>query len=428
MLFRFGVVLLALMFLGAGCSRGRLVTNRGTIIVWGAFDDLETMKPLLDIFQKEFRGVKVEYKKISPVDTYEQILLRALAEGRGPDVFLVNAAWLPRWQGALLPAPEKLLPVRDVREEFVDAVVKDVIIGDRVLALPLYLDTLALYYNKDILNTAGFARAPKTWDEVQTAVRRLTMFNAEDPAQIERHGIALGTGKNVNRASDVLSALMVQNGARMVNEKGQPAFGADPHALQALQFYTDFANSAKDVYTWNLRSDYSLDAFAEGDAAMMINYSYHRPTIRLKNPRLNFDVAPLPQVEANNPANPPTTYANSWVFAVSKQSVVPKEAWEFVRAITRKEPSRQYLAASGYPPARRDLVADLINDTALGVFARQSLLATTWPQPDNRVVDRVFAEAMDAVISGQDTVEGALRRAAEQITAAAVALPATDTR
>jgi multiple sugar transport system substrate-binding protein len=238
----------------------------------------------------------------------------------------------------------------------------------------------------------------------------------------------MGAGKNVNRAPDLLSVLMIQNGAKMLNEKVLPAFATDESALQALTFYTDFANSTKYVYTWNLRSDYSLDAFAEGETAMMVNYSYHMGTIQAKNPRLNVGIAPLPQVELGSSDNPPKTYAGYWAFAVSRQTVVPDEAWAFVRSLTQTDPSRAYGKTSGYPPARRDLVAELQNDTRIGVFAKQSLIATTWRQADNRVVDRVFTEAIDAVVSGQDSPAGALRRAGEQIIAAAVAFQEEVTR
>jgi len=422
---RIGVLLSSIALLGIGCARTPNVRNRPPLVVWGVFDEAETMQPLLKGFEDANPGTRVEYKKISPVDSYEQQLLRALAENRGPDVFLLHASWVPRWQNALLEAPAEIMTEKAVNEEFVDTVSKDFVVNGRVLGLPLFMDSLALYVNKDMLNAASVARAPRTWQEVHEVVKRVTQFNPEDPAEITQHGIALGAGRNVNRASDILSILMMQNGASMLNEEGLPGFGQSDPALQALRFYTDFANSSKDVYTWNLRSDYSLDAFAEGEAAMMVNYSYHMNTIRAKNPRLNFTIAPLPQTELGNSDNPPKTYAGYWAYAVSRQTVVPAEAWAFVRFLTQTEPSRNYLQTSGYPPARRDLVVEFQNDSRIGVFARQALIAETWSQADNRVIDRVFTEAIDAAVTGDDTIEGALRRAAEQATVAAQTLRAT---
>lgn len=391
--------------------------------MWGVFDDADTMEPLLRAFESAPKRsrVRVEYRKISPPDQYEEILSTALREGRGPDIFLLHSSWIPRWERTLLPAPTDIVPLRAVREEFVDTVAQDLVSNGRVLALPLFVDSLALYYNKDLLNAAGVARPPRTWNEVHDVVRRTVRFNPNEPGQIDQHGIAVGTGRNVNRAPDILSTLFLQNGAVFHDASGAIAFGDDERARQALRFLTDFANPAKDVYTWQPASDYSIDAFAEGEAAMMLNYSYHRPTVRAKNPRLNFSIAPFPQLDGGS-AQDRATYASYWAFAVSRQSPSAQAAWDFVRFLTAEVSAREYAKQSGYPPARRDLIDALKQDPAIGVFAEQALSARTWSQPDNRVVDRVFTEMLDDVVVGRDTVETALRRAAEQIQAAANAL------
>lgn len=421
---RVALLLSGLTLLGQGCVRVATPPSKSPpLTVWGTFDDAETMKTVIDAFEKSKRSGRttIEYKKVSPPDQYEEILRTALAEGRGPDVFLLHASWFPRWTGAILPAPPELLPVRDVREEFVDTVASDLVVGGRVMGLPLFTDSLALYYNKDIFNAAGVALPPRTWTEVYDVVRRTTKFNRVETGQIDQHGIALGTGRNVNRAPDVLSVLMLQNGTRMFDERGAISFGDQAGGQEALRFLTNFANPGKDVYTWTLASDYSLDAFAEGEAAMMVNYSYHLPTIRLKNPRLKFAVAPLPQPEGTAEKDF-LTYASYWALAVSRQTPNAQAAWEFVRFVTARDQAKAYLEKSGYPPSRNDLVSEFEDDPVIGVFAEQALIARTWRQPDNRVVDRVFTEILDDVVAGRDTVEGALRRAAEQIQAAAAAL------
>jgi ABC-type glycerol-3-phosphate transport system substrate-binding protein len=203
----------------------------------------------------------------------------------------------------------------------------------------------------------------------------------------------------------------------MLGDDGLPAFGENADAVRALQFYTDFANPAKDVYTWNEQSDYSIDSFAQGSAAMMINYSYNIDTLKAKNPRLNFAVAPLPQVETGGT---PVTYGGYWLYVVSKQTTSADTAWRFVRFMTSTAQARSYLEKSGYPPARRDLVQELQSDARIGVFANQSLYAKSWSQADSRLVDKLFVGAIDEVITGQDTVDGALKRVVEQLKAAAV--------
>lgn len=414
---RFGLLVSVFVLFGASCGKTNSTPNLAPITVWGIFDNAETMRPFIQAFTAAVPGAKVEYKKVSPVDSYEQTLRVALSERRGPDVFLVNNSWMPRWKDALLPAPTTLVPVSSVsggQGQFVDVVGKDMIWDNRVMGLPLFVDTLGLYYNKDLFNSSGIARPPRTWQEVQEIVKRVTKFNKIEPNQIDSSGIAMGTGANVNRASDILSILMMQNGVTMLKNDGMPAFGESADAVGALNFYTNFANTQKDVYTWNPTSHYSIDSFAEGSSAMMINYSYNMETIRAKNPRLNFAVASLPQVDSTST---PVSYANYWALAVSGQSTNPDIAWRFVKFMTDTAQARTYLEKSGYPPARRDLVQELQNDSRIGVFAKQALNGVSWKQADNRVVDELFTEAADAVVAGQGSAENMLKKAAEQLKA-----------
>lgn len=90
----------------------------------------------MDTFIKTFSnsevpGAKVTYRKQSPVDQYENQLLSALAENRGPDVFLIHSSWLPRWKNRILPAPVAIMNEKQVNEQYVDLVSRDVVMGGR---------------------------------------------------------------------------------------------------------------------------------------------------------------------------------------------------------------------------------------------------------------------------------------------------------
>jgi ABC-type glycerol-3-phosphate transport system substrate-binding protein len=369
--------------------------------------------------------MRVEYRRVVPFEKYEDELMSALAEGRGPDVFVIHHTWLIRRFRALLPAPEEQWPFKEFREAFPDVVVQDLAPSGRIYAAPLTVDTLALYYNRDRLNTAGIATPPRTWKEFAQAVQKLTKI--DEYGEIRLPGAAFGAARNINRAPDLLSVLIMQAMAAgeggstprqlMSDERtGTPRFQDSSRAREALRFYTDFTNPKLLTYTWNLKQDYSLDSFAEEEAAMMINYSYHRATLRAKNPRLRFGIAPLPQI-SENPRRPRVDYAGYWAWAVSRSTPFPKEAWDFVKSITSAESARLYLERTGNPPARRDLIKRVINDANVGVFARQALTATSWVQRDNRIVDRIFNEVIDEVVRGRIAPEEGIAQIADRIKA-----------
>lgn len=403
---------------GFGCRRapGSAEQLQGSLQVWGLWQDSDDMKPVIEAFKQQ-TGVEVTYKKIASVATYERELLEALAEGRGPDVFVIHHTWVDSKRRLLSPAPDNTVDERRVQEEFVDVVARDVVRDGRVYALPTSVDTLAMYYNKDIFNAARIAAPPKTWDEMHSAVEKITRVNRV--GTIEQSAAALGTAANVNRAPDILQLLMMQSGVPMRNaQNAVDITGSTEAGPLAVTFYTDFANKAKKVYTWDLNQDFSIDAFAEGETAMMFNYSYHIPTVTAKNPRLrfgvNFAVAPIPQI-TGTPNDQTVDFAAYWPFGVSVSSPAPRVAWQFVQFMTSKEPAALINAAQQVPPARKDSVLELQRDPVLGVFSEQTLTAQTWSRPDIVATDAIFNTMIDSVVRGEATAEEALKRAQDQL-------------
>lgn len=400
---------------GFGCRRtgttGADDPSR-TLVVWGLWQESNDMVPILKSFEEQ-TGIKVKYQKVAPIDTYEKDLLAALAEGRGPDVFVIHHTWINDKRGILSPAPDEVVDARAVNEEFVDVVGKDVIRENKVWALPTSVDTLVLYFNKDIFNGAGIAQPPKTWTDFQQIVQRITKVNRL--GSIQQSAAAMGTAANINRAPDMLQLLMLQSNVPIINEQGAVNIATDT-GERALTFYTDFANRGKKVYTWNLQQDYSIDSFAEGETAMMFNYSYHMATVKAKNPRLNFGIAPMPQI-AGSAESEYKNFAAYWPFAVANASPNPQAAWQFVRFLTNQAMSQQINLAQGVPPARVDSVVELQRDPVMGVFADQTLTADTWPRVDIAAVDTIFNQMIDDVVTGATTGESALRRTEDQLNA-----------
>jgi ABC-type glycerol-3-phosphate transport system substrate-binding protein len=96
---------------------------------------------------------------------------------------------------------------------------------------------------------------------------------------------------------------MFQNGTDMIDATtGRVSFDNNL-GKNALSFYTQFAKSGSPYYSWTPRMHYSVDAFSEGNLAMMFNYSWQIATIKSKSPKLNFDVAEVPQFSSGPRVN-----------------------------------------------------------------------------------------------------------------------------
>ncbi|MCR4313977.1 MAG: extracellular solute-binding protein [Candidatus Uhrbacteria bacterium] len=444
------ILLLPLILLGAGCGGSstaeKLATTPVKITVWRVFDDDSTLAKTMSAYQALHPNISFEYRELR-YNEYEDELIRAFAEGKGPDVFSLHNTWLGKYESLIKPLPDSLtipysetrgtikketvytvqeeptLSERALKSNYVDVVVADVIRSyqpnskkeaeNRIFGLPLGMDSLALYYNKDLLYAAGVPEPPSTWTEFQDQVTQLTQINTSD--SIVQAGAAIGTSGNVERAFDILSILMMQNGTEMTDSRGRAAFAQKTDAgflgSEAVRFYTDFANPLKAVYTWNEDMPDSFDAFTSGNTAFFFGYSYHHRLIRAANSKLNFAVAPLPQIDGGKTVN----YANYWVETVAKSTNAGDWAWDFVQFAAEKNQVTNYLEAARKPAALLSLINTQLEDEVLSVFAGQTLTADSWYRGgDATVAEKAMLDLIDAFLAG-DEQERALKDAQNKV-------------
>ncbi|MBI2064625.1 MAG: extracellular solute-binding protein [Candidatus Yanofskybacteria bacterium] len=393
--------------------------SQANLEFWGVYDTKQDFSKINNSFQAINPGIKVNYKQFSYED-YEKALIDALATGAGPDVLMIHNTWLAKHRTKFAPMPNPqtdknpFITPKQFQDQFVDVAYKDLVYQDKIYALPLYVDTLALFYNKDMFNTAGIPRPPQDWEEFNKDVELLTKF--DQAGNIIQAGAAMGTARNINRSTDILSALMIQSGVKMNNTANTGVSftrSVDGKRVgeNSLQYYTDFANPLKTVYAWNDKQHYSIDSFVEGKVAMMFNYSHQVNVLRQKLARLNFNIAPMPQFSELDSKS----YANYWAVGVSNTSKNQEAAWRYLSYLASKDGAMQYLIETSRPSARRDIIENQKNDPAIGVFAFQALSAKSWFQIDNNAIDGIFADMIDEVNSKKATVRAALRSAESKI-------------
>jgi len=395
---------------------------------WGVEDDARDYSDIIQSYRAIHPNISINYRKLRLAE-FEAELVNALAEDRGPDIFSIRNTWVNKYLPKIEPLPEKttlayeitqkslgvkqetIIEVRDNKSLtatqleglFIDVVYKDVVKNNQIYGLPLSVGTLVLFYNKDLFNAAGLPLPPTTWPDLQSNVKKLTFQN--NNGDLTQSGVALGTGENVEYSADILSLLMMQNGAVMVDGR-KVTFGNIPPGAatrsynpgpEALIFYTDFGNPGKEVYTWNSQFPNSIDAFAQGQTAMLFGYYADIKKLEAKRQgKLNFGIIGVPQIE-NRPAN--INFAKYWIHTVSNKSKNINEAWDFIQFMTSAKQASLYLNRTGKPTALRSLVTAQVEDDNLNVFAKQLLTAQSWYRGNNAsVVETAFTEMIETVV------------------------------
>ncbi|TSD05212.1 MAG: Uncharacterized protein Athens071412_410 [Parcubacteria group bacterium Athens0714_12] len=438
--------LVTIMFLtsGFGCkwteSRIKQTLKPVNLVIWRVWDDEDTFNDILTAYKQIHPNVTFTYKNLR-YEEYENELLKAWAKDEGPDIFSIPNAWLRKYQDYIVPLPEKItlsyketsgflkkevkitqktkksLSLKDLKSNFIDVVYDDAVISDKIYGLPLSVDTLALFYNRDLLNQAQISEAPQNWNQFIEAIKKLTV--QDYLGNIIQSGAALGTASNVNRNVDILSCLMLQTGTKMedgnkvVFDKHSEIYKDYFPGERALEFYTDFANPSKETYTWNEKMPDSLQAFIEGKTAFFFGYSYHLLQIQQQAPKLNFDVTLMPQIESSGYK---VNYANYWIETAAKKTKFSNEAWDFIQFAASQEQADKFLSRAKKPTALRSLIEKQSEDFDLMSFAKQLLSAKSWYHgKDFNAVEEIFKEMINQTLKGELSVKDIVKLGVQKV-------------
>jgi ABC-type glycerol-3-phosphate transport system substrate-binding protein len=390
------------------------------------FDGEDVFTPIIAEYQKQNRNVTINYRKFTDPEQYLDLIINELAEGEGPDLFSMHNSWFVKHRKKLSPTPQNLIGVEDFQETFVKVAADDLILPDetgsnRIYGLPLYVDTLALYYNSEHFEDAVPSRGKpaSTWGELQEDVFKLTKSD-NSFERFERAGIALGRSDNILRAIDILYLLFIQYGVDFYDSgytEATFASGATPPAADALAFFTGFALPSSKYYNWNayLANDDSdekeITTFARGKVSMIIGYSYLYEQIQDTIKDLDkkgrktisknvVKIAPIPQLE-----NPETstekrdTFASYFAETVSRTSKHPEEAWKFLSYLVGKENLEHYHEQTKRPTSRRDMIEVQKEDAIYGVFADQIGFAESLLLANPQAYNKLFTKAIVDVLA-----------------------------
>ncbi|OGY92089.1 MAG: hypothetical protein A3B30_01985 [Candidatus Komeilibacteria bacterium RIFCSPLOWO2_01_FULL_52_15] len=400
-------IVLFLLVSGLGCkNRGGAKSYPATTLqLWGVVEESGDMQRVTGAYRQQHPKISVEYHKFNN-NEYKQKMLEAWAQGLGPDIFFIPSTRIREYLKFIEPMPSTMkAPVqfqqgtikketidevrtyngytpKQVQNTFLDVVGNDVIINGRIYGLPLSVDTLSVYYNKDLLKANNIPLPATNWNELlaQAAV----LSRADDKDAIVQSAIALGTTNNIPSVLDIVSALMLQVGITIGDDSG-PLFAKNQESLNALNFFLSFAQKGLSNYSWTKDLPNAVDMFTSGRLAYFIGYSYHKQMIQRVNPKLNFDI--IPMFKPENVTLVPS-YSSYWIMVVAKPPKNASEqertkaelAWQFIMESTQANSARTFLSGGEQPrtTALKALVSEQMKDDRLGPFAQNLLNAQSW--------------------------------------------------
>jgi ABC-type glycerol-3-phosphate transport system substrate-binding protein len=388
---------------------------------WGLWEPSSVMQPIIDEFEDKYPNIKILYSQ-QTFTNYESRLYTRLEQATGsaepaPDIFRIHNTWTPKYYSYLSPLPSSVMNPQEYGELFYPTAIEDFSAKDgNIYAIPWEIDGLMVYYNKQLLSEIGTDKPPEDWDSFFELAQRLTKKDAS--GRITQSGLAIGTSRNIRHSAEILSFLLLQEEVNVIDQTRTRVTLDTPKVQKVFETYTNFARGDTAIWSSTLRTD--LEMFFSGDLAMMIGPSWRAFDIIEAAPTIEFDTAPLPQLEANQEK---IFFATYWGDAVSRTASNPEAAWMFIKFLAEKEQQMKLysnaskIRAFGEPYSLVGLNEQMLGKPYVSAIAEMAPYMRSWQKGDEMSVNTAIDEAITDIIENGQDISTALKKAQEAINA-----------
>ena len=268
------------------------------------------------------------------LEDLHQVLVRAVAEGRGPDVAVIDSVRVREFATAGFLRPLDELAPRWVDSEYRGDFLEPLVAGNSfdgdVVAVPAEADVAGLWFRRDVLADAGLD-VPRTWADLAAAARAVADRGMHAPVVLP------GGSRAGESTSYCLLALLATNGVAVIEDGAVTLDCAG--ALEGMSFLRTLVDDgllAAEVASYD--ADRPIRQLAHGHAAFCLGGSYEAPALQLAaaiaadEVSVDFGFAPLPP---------------------GRGTVSPRSPAGWSTPCSARRPVRNWRCASSSAPSRR---------------------------------------------------------------------------
>ncbi|PSB05254.1 ABC transporter substrate-binding protein [Merismopedia glauca] len=391
-------------FVFAGCtSSQRDARSPKTILTLAGWQstpqEKQALQKLIQDFETENPEIDVQYETIN--SQYMDVIQTRLAGDNAPDIFYLDALEAPALikQGVLEPL-DSYIPKNFALEDFEPSLIKAFKYQDKIYGIPKDFSTLALFYNRKLLASAGITQPPKTWTELLEFSKKLTLTSSN---KTTRYG--LGISPELARQYFTIKAF----GGELINQEGEAVF-AESNAIKGLQLIVDqYQKDKSSIQPADVGANSGSDLFGQGKAAMAIEGPWAIPYLKENFPNLEFATAEVPTIN-----NKKGTMAYTVAYVMNKAAKNKEVSWKLIDYLTNKSGMKKWASSGLVLPSRKSTLAEINydKDPLYSPFVRGASYATIWQAGDNLpIIMNNFNNQFLSAILGQQSLSDAMQKA-----------------
>lgn len=377
-----------------------------TLALWNKNQE-PVLRDVLDKFEEQNENITVELQ-LTPNPQYWTKLEAAASGSQMPDIVWMNGPNFINYasNGIIEPITSYLessdIDLANYPESLVDLYTHE----GELYGIPKDWDTTALWYNKDLFDTAGLDYPTDEWtfDEMKAAAEQLT-----DPSK----GI-YGVSANYMTQEGIYD-IIPQNGGYVISEDRTESGYDKPEAIEGVEKYVALIEEGISPDLATQTDTGPRDLFSAGKLGMVYSASWNIP-VYVENETLNADLVEVPSMKQK------ATAIHGLIYALNAKSEQKDEAWKVIEYLASEE-ANQIWAESGVviPGHQGALDTWLESRPDLNLEAYVNSLEYSVPFPiskNSSVWNDYESEAITKIYSLEVSVEDGLKELAEKMNAA----------
>ncbi len=372
----------------------------GELVLWHGWTGAEAdtlNNVFLPAWQAAQPNVTVEALAV-PFDQLKTKFNTDAATGGGPDLLIGPLDWVGE-----LATNENIqsldeMATEEVTGAYIPAVVDALRFNDQLYGLPESFETVALYYNTDLVETP-----PATTNEVY-----------EMSAAMPEGTYGLALFSNFFHPAGYLFGF----GGQLFDEQNMSIINS-PETVEFLTWLQNFGGATAKPGLFQQNDDAAISSlFKESKAAMVINGPWALGDYQTALGEDKVAVAPLPLISEKGDAQPmPFLGVKHIMMSNNIEGDQATLAFEFMKFFTGPESAGPLAEEAGHLPANTGV--DVSADPVAQAFIEQGENVTPMPSiPEMGQVWEPAGQMITTVLAGEATPEEAAATAQEQINSA----------
>ncbi|QUI22488.1 sugar ABC transporter substrate-binding protein [Vallitalea pronyensis] len=403
------VIMMGVIFTGCNkkeTSSADTQDEKVTLGIWWASQD-EFKAPLLEAireFEEANPQIKIEPEWMPNFDYYDKYKI-ALTGDQAPDIVKIDHVFVQSlgYNGQVFDLAE--FGADKIKDQFIQSTWDANMYKEHVYALPFDANTLALMYNKDILDKAG-VMPPTTLEQLIASSQAVSELGEEG---VYGYTIPFDPGKS-GFLSFQFTSWIARNGGSILSDDWSKATLNSPEVIQALKQVKSLIDTKAAPANAFMENE-----FYAGKIGMLEMGPWHVPTITSPDAPANFGIVPVVSLKEGV-----DTYAPLGLYslAIAKQSKHPEEAYKFIEFLATHEKMQiAYSKTTNLMPTLKEAYKDEFYDNDVWkIFITQLEKTVSRPgSPAWPLIDEAISDAIQEVLTDTKSPEDALKNAEEKI-------------